>query len=173
VHACLRTCAGGGWRGGDAADPGERESAVAVDGDAVRVCGAGEEVAEADRVGADQAGQLGAARLVGALRGAPLLHEREAPRHVEQRVHARRVHPAAGCDDEATVTSSIDAATKTVAGIGDARRRCAATMAGCVEIDVGCGVFVRRAVGMRERRANAEVAYERALRRGARPSRSD
>jgi hypothetical protein len=87
---------------------------------------------------------------------------------------------AAGCGDEAAVTSSIDAApTKTAASIGDARSRCAATMAGCVEIDVGCGEFVRRAVGMRERRVKAEVAYECALRRvyiyscGARPSRSD
>jgi hypothetical protein len=94
-NPCVRTCAGGDWRRGDAADPGERESAVVVDGDAVGACGAGEEVAEADRVGADQAGQLGAARLFGEPRGAPLLHEREAVRHVEQRVHARRVHPAA------------------------------------------------------------------------------
>uniref|UniRef100_A0A0E0DTB3 DUF834 domain-containing protein n=1 Tax=Oryza meridionalis TaxID=40149 RepID=A0A0E0DTB3_9ORYZ len=65
---------GGDGRGGDAADGGEGEGAGVVDGDAVGVAGAGEELAEAHRVGLHQPGQLRAARLVRPPRPAPVLH---------------------------------------------------------------------------------------------------
>uniref|UniRef100_J3M8B7 Uncharacterized protein n=1 Tax=Oryza brachyantha TaxID=4533 RepID=J3M8B7_ORYBR len=64
----------GDGRGGDAADGGEGEGAGVVDGDAVGVAGAGEELAEAHRVGLHQPGQLRAARLVRPPRPAPVLH---------------------------------------------------------------------------------------------------
>lgn len=90
----MRTRACGDGRRGEAADARERHGALVVDADVVRAGAAGEQLAEADGLGLEQPRQLRAARLVGLPRRAPVHHVRQAVRHVEHRVHARRADPA-------------------------------------------------------------------------------
>ena len=90
----MRTRACGDGRRGEAADARERHGALVVDADVVRAGAAGEQLAEADGLGLEQPRQRRAARLVGLPRRAPVHHVRQAVRHVEHRVHARRADPA-------------------------------------------------------------------------------